>query len=89
MNVTQPAAGINPGARRTDRYPVEEAHSASRVGSGSVPVLATPWLVAFMERTAHRLVAESLPAELYQCRCPDGYPPSGSHPPRRGGHCDG
>ena len=63
MTKTQPI-GPAPGAEQTDVYPVEEAYSASHVGSGSVPVLATPWLVAFMERTAHRLLAAALPADL-------------------------
>ncbi len=63
MTVTQPI-GPAPGAKRTDVYPVDAAHSASQVGSGSVPVLATPWLVAFMERTAHQQLAAALPADL-------------------------
>jgi predicted thioesterase len=62
MNHAETAAGIAPGAQQTDVYPVEDPNSAIEVGSGSVPVLATPWLVAFMERTAHRLVGTALPA---------------------------
>jgi predicted thioesterase len=30
------------------------------VGSGSSPVLATPWMIAFMERVSHRLLVEHL-----------------------------
>lgn len=50
------------GMAREDLYPVAEEHSAFHVGSGSLRVLATPWLVAFMESTARLLLAEKLPA---------------------------
>ena len=56
-----PLAGLSRGQARADTYLVEEAHSAPQVGSGAVPALATPWLIAYMERTAHRLVAAGLP----------------------------
>lgn len=52
---------LQAGMQRADTYIVEAAHSASVIGSGSVPVLATPWLIAYMEQTAHRLVAATLP----------------------------
>lgn len=61
---------IQPGMWREDRYQVEEHHSASHVGSGSLKVLATPWMIAFMERTARDLLAE---------RLPDGYSSVGVH----------
>jgi predicted thioesterase len=51
-----------PGRAREDHYPVAEEHTAVHVGSGSLRVLATPWLIAFMERTARLLLAEDLPA---------------------------
>jgi len=51
-----------PGRTREDHYSVSEEHTASHVGSGSLRVLATPWLIAFMERTARLLLAEDLPA---------------------------
>ena len=56
--------GLYPGLSRVDTYIVEAAHGAPEVGSGAVPVLATPWLIAYMERTAHRLVAGGLPENL-------------------------
>jgi predicted thioesterase len=40
---------------------VEENHLATHVGSGSARVLATPWLIGFMERTSHQLIAQHLP----------------------------
>lgn len=40
---------------------VEEEHLAKHIGSGSVRVLATPWLIAFMERVSHQLLAKQLP----------------------------
>ena len=59
-----PLIDLQAGMQRADTYIVETAHSASVVGSGSVPVLATPWLIAYMEQTAHRLIAAALP-EMY------------------------
>jgi fluoroacetyl-CoA thioesterase len=41
---------------------VEEEHLAKHIGSGSVRVLATPWMIAFMERVSHQLLAEQLPS---------------------------
>lgn len=52
---------IRVGMSHTEVFTVEEEHAASRIGSGAYPVLATPWLIAFMERVSHRLVAENLP----------------------------
>jgi predicted thioesterase len=52
---------IQVGMSQEEVFVVEEEHAASRVGSGAYPVLATPWLVAFMERVSHRLVTENLP----------------------------
>lgn len=49
------------GMSRSEVFTVEEEQAAFRVGSGGYPVLATPWLIAFMERVSHRLVAENLP----------------------------
>jgi fluoroacetyl-CoA thioesterase len=51
---------IKPGMTREEDFPVEEQHAAIHVGSGSSPVLATPWMIAFMERVSHRLLAEHL-----------------------------
>ena len=49
------------GMTREEMFTVEGEHSAAHVGSGSARVLATPWLVAFMERTARNLLANVLP----------------------------
>lgn len=52
---------VQPGLIREETYTVEDQHSALAVGSGAARVLATPWMIAFMERAAHRLLAERLP----------------------------
>lgn len=52
---------IKPGVIREEIFLVEEEHSAIVVGSGGVPVLATPWLIAFMERVAFQLLEADLP----------------------------
>jgi predicted thioesterase len=52
---------IHPGQTREEVFLVEEEHSALTVGSGSARVLATPWMIAFAERAAYRLLAERLP----------------------------
>jgi fluoroacetyl-CoA thioesterase len=52
---------IQPGMTREESYLVEEEHTAIHVGSGSLRVLATPWMIAFMERNARRLIGEHLP----------------------------
>ena len=49
------------GLLREEFFTVESEHSAMHVGSGSARVLATPWLIAFMERTARDLLADVLP----------------------------
>ena len=61
---------IQPGLVREDSYIVEEHQSAIHVGSGSLRVLATPWMIAFMEKTARLLLGERLPA---------GYSSVGAH----------
>jgi predicted thioesterase len=45
---------------REETFEVAEENAAIHVGSGSSPVLATPWMIAFMERVSHRLLAEHL-----------------------------
>jgi len=52
---------VQPGMRHEETFLVEESHLAQHVGSGSARVLATPWMIAFMERTAHRLIMQQLP----------------------------
>ena len=58
MNLTEI---VKPGLTREDTFQVDEQHSAIHVGSGSLHVLATPWMIAFMERTARKLLGEVLP----------------------------
>lgn len=53
---------IQPGIRREQTFRVGEDQTALHIGSGSARVLATPWMIAFMERTARDLLAECLPA---------------------------
>ncbi len=52
---------ISPGDYREDTYLVEDVHTAAHVGSGSLKVLATPWMIAFIENTARRMMGEALP----------------------------
>lgn len=52
---------VAPGDWLEDSFTVEEENTARHVGSGGSRVLATPWLIAFMERVAHRLLANRLP----------------------------
>jgi fluoroacetyl-CoA thioesterase len=52
---------LHPGMRREETFQVEEEHAAIHLGSGSSRVLATPWMIAFMERVSHRLLSENLP----------------------------
>lgn len=40
---------------------VEEEHLAIHIGSGSARVLATPWMITYLERTARLFLAELLP----------------------------
>ena len=49
------------GMTREETFQVSEQHAAAHVGSGGSRVLATPWMIAFMERVAYRLLAEHLP----------------------------
>ena len=49
MNVTE---GVKAGLIREERGVSDEAHSARAVGSGLLPVLATPAMTALMEQAA-------------------------------------
>src|SRR5512139_2380818 len=55
---------IQPGMAREETFLVDEDKTARHVGSGASRVLASPWLIAFMERVSHRLVTECLPEGL-------------------------
>jgi predicted thioesterase len=52
---------IKPGMRSEKTFQVEERYSALQAGSGGVPVLATPWMIAFMENAAFNLLEFVLP----------------------------
>jgi len=52
---------IKPGMTFEEIFEVGEQHLASHIGSGAARVLATPWLIGFMERVSHRLIAQHLP----------------------------
>jgi fluoroacetyl-CoA thioesterase len=52
---------IRPGMIREDSFPITMENSAIHIGSGSSRVLATPWMIAFMERVSHRLLTCCLP----------------------------
>ena len=51
---------IKAGLTREETFQVTSENAAIHVGSGSSPVLATPWMIAFMERVSHRLLVEHL-----------------------------
>jgi fluoroacetyl-CoA thioesterase len=61
---------IQPGMTREDSFPIGMENSAIHLGSGSSRVLATPWMIAFMERVSHRLLI---------CCLPEGYSSVGTH----------
>lgn len=48
------------GQRYTSSMVVEEKHLACNVGSGDLPVFATPMMMALMENAAMKCVADSL-----------------------------
>lgn len=52
---------IIPGMRREAAFQVEEEHTAPHIGSGAVRVLATPAMIAFIERVSHQMIAAHLP----------------------------
>ena len=52
---------IQIGNIQEESFQVADEHSAIQVGSGGAQVLATPWLIAFMERVAYRMLEDVLP----------------------------
>lgn len=57
------ADALRPGLTGTAELVVTEAHTALSMGSGRLPVLATPALVALMEVAAQAAVDAHLPAD--------------------------
>lgn len=58
MNVTEK---VRAGLSREERGIADEAHSARAMGSGSLPVLATPAMTALMEQAAANALEALLP----------------------------
>lgn len=56
-----PSEKLAPGLTKEMTFTVEEKHAADHVGSGAMRVLATPWMIAFMEIAARTLLDEHLP----------------------------
>ncbi len=52
---------IHPGMTLEKTFLVQEGHLAAHLGSGSLRVLATPAMIAFMEGVSHQLLAQYLP----------------------------
>jgi len=52
---------FKPGMSLEVSFQVEEQYTAKHVGSGALRVLATPSMIAFMERCSHSLLAQHLP----------------------------
>jgi fluoroacetyl-CoA thioesterase len=61
---------IHPAMTHEDSFPITMENSAIHIGSGPSRVLATPWMIAFMERVSHRLLT---------CCLPEGYSSVGTH----------
>ena len=54
---------LKPGLSAESQFPVTEALTAQAVGSGTLEVLATPVMLAHMEKAAWTAVAPALPRE--------------------------
>jgi predicted thioesterase len=57
----EPIEMIKPGMVREETFIINAENTAYHLGSGASRVLATPWMIAFMERTAHHLMTCCLP----------------------------
>jgi fluoroacetyl-CoA thioesterase len=53
---------FHPGMSHEETFTVEERQLASHLGSGSIRVLATPAMIALMEKTSLDLLAQQLPS---------------------------
>lgn len=56
-----PSDHLSPGLSKEMTFTIENKHTAPHVGSGTVKVFATPWMIAFMEITARTMIDEHLP----------------------------
>jgi hypothetical protein len=54
-----PTLKIETGMSIEEYFVVGEEHLAQHIGSGSVRVLATPWMIALMERVSHKLLSQT------------------------------
>ena len=54
---------FRPGMTKTKTFTVKEEHTAYHIGSGTVKVLGTPIMIAYMEITAMELLQEVLDDE--------------------------
>jgi len=52
---------FQPGMINEQEYHVGDEQTAAHIGSGAHRVLATPWMITFMERAARDLLAKRLP----------------------------
>jgi predicted thioesterase len=52
---------IKPGIKKKKDFIVKADHTTSHVGSGTIHVLATPAMIAYMEITSNRLLQANLP----------------------------
>jgi fluoroacetyl-CoA thioesterase len=52
---------LQPGMHKEDIFQVTDERTAIQIGSGASRVLATPWMIAFMERVSHGMLAAKLP----------------------------
>jgi fluoroacetyl-CoA thioesterase len=52
---------LQPGMQKEDTFQVTDERTAIQIGSGASRVLATPWMIAFMERVSHGMLAAILP----------------------------
>jgi predicted thioesterase len=54
-------SGLQPGITKQVEWTVEEKHAATHIGSGTVPVFATPVMIGLMEMVATEAVQPFLP----------------------------
>lgn len=52
---------LKPGMYKEDTFQVTDERTAVQIGSGASRVLATPWMIALMERVSHGMLAAKLP----------------------------